>query len=119
MSRAVPQSGLPERFPTALDCVRVCAHENGLHLKTIAAAMHMSPSDLSRKLANNPKDPRRFTLSDFEAYVAFTGDITPVLYLLQKFCPHLNCGDDAAAASALRAAAPQLRALLKQAGVAE
>lgn len=116
MSRTVPAVGLPARFPSALDCVRVCVHENGLHLKTIAAAMSLSPSDLSRKLANNPADPRRFTLNDLEAYVTFTGDTTPIHYLVQKFCTDPQAKQREALA-ALAQLAPQLQALLKQAGV--
>lgn len=110
--------GLAERYSTALEVVRAGAYSNRKPLKTIAADMDVSPSDLSRKLANNPDDPRRFTLLDLESYVTSTGDIQPVFYLVQKFCtdPQAKQRD---ALAALAKLAPQIQALLKQAGVAE
>ena len=108
--------GLADRYASALECVKTCVYSSAKPLKTIAADMDMSQSDLSRKLANNPEDPRRFSLLDLETYITATGDTTPVLYLAQKFC----VGDDAkqrAALTALAGLAPQLQALLKAAGV--
>lgn len=111
------QPGLAERYVSALECVKTCVYSSAKPLKSIAADMDMSQSDLSRKLANNPDDPRRFSLTDLETYIAATNDTTPVLYLVQKYC----VGDDAkqrAALTALANLAPQLQALLKAAGVA-
>lgn len=119
MSGAVPTGGLPARFATCLECVKVCAHESGRPLYAIAEDMGISPSTLSRKLANNPNDPRRFTLNDLEGYMQSTQDFTPVLYLVQKYIPELAVGARAGALAALQAAVPQLKALLKAAGVAE
>lgn len=104
--------GLTERYDTALDCVRGCVHTNARPLKAVAMDMDMSQSDLSRKLANNPDDPRRFTLNDLEAYIAATGDTTPVLYLAQKYCVDAEVRKREAL-SALAALAPQIQALLK------
>ena len=108
------QPGLTERYDTLQACVSACAHSNAKPLKTIAMDMDMSPSDLSRKLADNPNDPRRFTVSDLEAYIKATGDTKPILYLAQKFC-----GDSEfkrrEALSALAQMAPQIQALLKAA----
>jgi hypothetical protein len=109
--------GLAERYSNALECVKTCVYSSAKPLKTIAADMDMSQSDLSRKLANNPEDPRRFSLVDLETYITATGDTTPILYLAQKFC----VGSDEkqrVALSALASLAPQLQALLKAAGVA-
>lgn len=79
------EAGLVERFPSLLDCVRNGAYTNRNPLKTIAADMDMSQSDLSRKLAGNPDDPRRLSVDDFEKYVDKTGDVTPIYYLVEKF----------------------------------
>ena len=108
--------GLTERYDTVLDCVRAGAYSHSKPLKTIAMDMDMSQSDLSRKLANNPDDPRRFTVGDLEAYVSATGDTTPILYLAQKFCVDSDF-HKREALSALAGLAPQLQALLKAAGV--
>jgi hypothetical protein len=54
-------------------------------LKTIAADMDMSQSDFSRKLSENPDDPRRMSVFDFEKYLAATGDMTPIYYLVEKY----------------------------------
>lgn len=110
------QPGLAERYPTALDCVKTCVYSSAKPLKSIAADMDMSQSDLSRKLANNPDDPRRFSLTDLETYIAATGDTTPVLYLAQKYCVG-NDEKQRVALTALASLAPQLQALLKAAGV--
>lgn len=67
-----------------LECVRACVYSHSRPLKSIAMDMDMSQSDLSRKLADNPNDPRRFTVADLESYVHATGDTTPILYLAQK-----------------------------------
>jgi len=110
--------GLADRYTSALEVVRAGAYSNRKPLKTIAADMDVSPSDLSRKLANNPDDPRRFTVLDLEAYVTSTGDVQPILYLVQKFCTDPQAKQREALA-ALAKLAPQIQALLKQAGVAE
>lgn len=108
--------GLTERYETVLDCIKSSIYSSEKPLKTIAANMDMSPSDLSRKLAGNPDDPRRFSVQDLERYVEITGDTIPILYLAQKFC--VDAGEkQKAAPSALASMAPQLQALLKAAGV--
>ena len=73
------EPGLAERHQTALDCVRECAYTHKHPLKTLAADMDMSQSELSRKLAHNPDDPRRFTLDDLEKFLTATGDMTPIV----------------------------------------
>lgn len=107
--------GLTERYSSVLECIRACAYGNAKPLKTIAMDMDMSQSDLSRKLANNPDDPRRFTVSDLESYVSVTGDTTPILYLAQKYCAD-NEFRQREALTALANMAPQIQALLKAAG---
>lgn len=79
------EAGLIERFPSLLDCIRTGAYTNRNPLKTIAADMDISQSDLSRKLAGNPDDPRRFSVDDLEKYIEKTGDVTPIYYLVEKF----------------------------------
>ena len=110
--------GLAERHGSVLDCVKTCIYSNAKPLKTLAADMDMSASDLSRKLANNPDDPRRFSVNDLEAYLQVTGDTTPILYLAQKYCVG-NEEKQRAALTALAGLAPQLQALLKAAGVSQ
>ena len=106
---------LTERHTSVLECVRACVYSNAKPLKTIAMDMDMSQSDLSRKLANNPDDPRRFTVGDLESYVQVTGDITPILYLAQKYCANKEVAQREALA-ALANMAPQIQGLLKAAG---
>lgn len=77
--------GLAERHDSLLACIRQCAYTHRNPLKTLAADMDISQSDLSRKLAGNPEDPRRFTVEDLEKFIVATGDITPVLYLVEKY----------------------------------
>lgn len=109
--------GLTELYDSALACVRARVYQQGKPLKTIAADMDLSQSELSRKLAANPDDPRNFTLGDLERYVRATGDTVPIQWLVQEFCadPALR---EREALSALAAMAPQIQALLKAAGAA-
>jgi AraC-like DNA-binding protein len=107
--------GLAERHQSALDCVRECAYTHKHPLKTLAADMDMSQSELSRKLAHNPDDPRRFTLDDLEKFLTATGDMTPIYYLVEKFLEDADLRQRRAL-SELANLAPQLAALIKQAG---
>ena len=79
------EPGLAERHDSLLACVRQCAYTSRNPLKTIAADMDMSQSELSRKLSGNPDDPRRFSVDDLETFVTKTKDITPILYLVEKY----------------------------------
>ena len=110
------QPGLTELRTSCLDCVDAQIKSSGKPLKTVAADMDMSSSELSRKLSANEHDPRHFTLADFEKYLSSTGDTTPILYLAQKYCVS-NVVKRDQALSALANMAPQLQALLKAAGV--
>ena len=79
------EPGLAERHESLLACLRQCAYTHRNPLKTLAADMDMSQSDLSRKLSGNPEDPRRFTVDDLERFVTASGDVTPILYLVEKY----------------------------------
>lgn len=79
------EAGLTDSYPTCREYVAARIHQQGRPQKAIAADMDYSPSDLSRKLAQNPDDSRRFTLDDLERFVEVTGDTKPILYLVEKF----------------------------------
>lgn len=77
------ESGLTAAYPTCLEYVAARIHQQGRPQKAVAADMDLSPSDLSRKLADTPN--RTLSLNDFERYITVTGDTKPVLYLVEKF----------------------------------
>lgn len=79
------EPGLADRHESLLACIRQCAYSHRNPLKTIAADMDQSQSELSRKLSEGHDDPRRFTVDDLEKFVKATGDITPILYLVEKY----------------------------------
>lgn len=106
--------GLTERHDTLLACVRECAYTHRNPLKTIAADMDMSASELSRKLAGNAGDPRHMTVEDLERFIEATGDTTPVQWLIEKYMQDGGQRQKQAIA-ALARLAPIIEALTKQA----
>jgi hypothetical protein len=79
------EQGLTESYGSCREYVAARVHQQHRSQKSIAADMDYSPSDLSRKLSQNPDDSRRFTLDDLEKYMDATGDTDPVLYLAEKY----------------------------------
>lgn len=79
------EPGLTERHRSLLDCVRESAYSFRNPLKTIAADMDLSESDLSRRLRNDPTDKRSFSICDLEKFISATGDVTPIHYLIEKY----------------------------------
>lgn len=110
------EPGLTERYASALACVVSCAHSSRKPLKAIAADMDLSQSDLTRKLAQNPNDSRRFALDDLERFVDATGDLTPIYYLVEKYLAD-DSDRQRRAIAELSKALPQIAALIKAAGV--
>ncbi|MFT0547469.1 phage regulatory CII family protein [Allopusillimonas ginsengisoli] len=106
--------GLTERHDRLLDCIRQGAYSHRNPLKTIAADMDMSQSELSRKLANNPDDPRRLSVGDLEKYIEATNDTTPIYWLIEKYLQDDGVKQKHAMA-ALTKALPDLLALFKAA----
>ena len=76
---------LADSYSSCREYVAALVHQQGRPQKAIAADMDYSPSDLSRKLAQNPDDSRRFTLDDLEKFMEVTGKADPVLYLASKW----------------------------------
>jgi hypothetical protein len=70
-------AGLAESYGTCREYVASRVHHQGRPQKAIAADMDYSPSDLSRKLAQNP--------DDLEKFMAVSGDKSPILYLVEKY----------------------------------
>lgn len=105
--------GLAERWRSLKACVRERIYGHAKPLKSIAADMDYSESDLSRKLGDNPNDPRNFTCDDLEAYIQNTGDTTPILYLVEKYAVNPEA-KRAFAAAELAKALPEILALAKQ-----
>lgn len=101
------ERGMAEVYTSCREYIAARVHQLGKPQKSIAADMDYSPSDLSRKLAQNPDDSRRFTLDDLEKYVQVTGDKKPVLYLVEKY---LSKVDESALLAQIEALQSQLAA---------
>lgn len=79
------EGGISDRHESCISVVRAGAYAYRKGLKSLASDMDLSQSELSRKLADNPNDPRNFTLDDLELYVTKSGDLDPIFYLVEKY----------------------------------
>jgi hypothetical protein len=112
------EPGLTDRHTTCLAVVKQGAYTHRNPLKTLAADMDMSLSELSRKLGDNPNDVRQFTLNDFEVYLEKSGDLDPIYYLIEKFLTDEDV-KQRRALNQLAKQVPNLMALLKQVNAAQ
>lgn len=111
------EPGLTAKYPTLLHCVSAVIQARP-PLKTVAADLDCSPSILSRKISTaadqDPDQKRVFNVDDLERYIQHYQDITPVLYLVEKYLQ-----DDATrqrqALAQLEHAIPDLIALVRAA----
>lgn len=110
------EPGLAERWRSLKACVRERVYKHIKPLKAIAADMDLSESDLSRKLADHPTDPRNLTCDDLERYIQATHDTTPIFYLIEKYAVSQDA-KRAFAAAEFAKALPEMLALAKQMGV--
>lgn len=104
--------GLTERYPSLLEAVRAQVYGCGRPLKAIAADADMSQSDLSRKLGDNPNDPRRLTVEDLEKLIDATGSVMVVHWMVERFLQSDQDKRDRALAEIHRQL-PQFLALMK------
>lgn len=79
------EHGLTQRFPILMDVVRNDVEHCGKLKKIIAADMGLSPSEFSRILADNPDDPRNFTLDMLPDFIRATGRRTTIYWLIEAF----------------------------------
>jgi len=79
------EAGLVDAYPTVREFLANRVHHQGKAQKSVAADMDLSPSHLSRKCAQSPDDSMRMTLDDFERFIDTQGDVSPVLYLVEKY----------------------------------
>jgi AraC-like DNA-binding protein len=110
------EPGLAERHKSLKACVRERIYANPKPLKALAAEMDLSPSELTRKLSENPHETRDFTVDDLEAFLKATGDHSPIYYLIEKYAVSVDA-KRAYAAAELAKALPGIMALAKQLGV--
>ena len=109
------EPGLADRWGSLKACVRERVYANKKPLKAVAADMDLSESDLSRKVGGNPDDPRNFSIDDLERFITTTGDVTPILYLVEKYSVSATA-KRAYAAAEFAKMLPEMIALAKQMG---
>jgi hypothetical protein len=80
------EPGLVERFPEFIDCLKASVYGSRKQFKAIAADLDYSSSELSRKFAGNPNDPVHFPVKDLARVIESTGDLSPIYWLIEKFC---------------------------------
>ncbi|MBI3393305.1 MAG: hypothetical protein HY039_08960 [Nitrospirae bacterium] len=73
------------RFASFHEAIRHSVYSCGRQLKYLAADLGMSPSELSRKLADNPNDPVHFPADRLPDLLRATGDMTPLYFLIDEF----------------------------------
>jgi hypothetical protein len=98
--------------PSLKACVAAGIYSRGI--VAVAGKIDASPSHLSEALSGN--DRRKFDVDDLEAYIAATGDTTPIQYLAAKFLRDPAIGQ-AEALQRLVGIAETLPALIAQAGL--
>lgn len=110
------EPGLTHQFVEFRDVVKASVYSCGRQLKSVAADLDMTSSELSRKLADNPNDPVNFPLHMLPALVRATGDKRPIYWLVETFLEDEDVKRQRALAQ-LSDLMPQLMALTKAATV--
>lgn len=108
------ETSLIQQYPTFRDVVNASVYGCGRQLKAIAGDLDMSPSELSRKLADNPKDLVHFPYEKIPALIEATGDKRPVLWLVEMFLDDPVAKKQSAIDSLARML-PEIAALVKEA----
>lgn len=107
--------GLLDQFPDFKACIRASVYGCGKAFKAVAADIDMSPSELSRKLSDNPNDTVHFPADRLPDLMAATGDLRPVYWLIERFLEDKET-KRTRAISDLAKMLPQIHVLLKTAG---
>lgn len=108
------EGGLTDQFPLFRDCIRSAVYGCGRQFKAVAADLDMSPSKLSRMLADNPNDTLNFPLDLLPSLIDATKDKSPIYWLIESFLEDPEQRRNRAV-SQIESMLPQLSALLKQA----
>lgn len=77
------EQGISQRHMSLRDCMATGVYQRGLG--RVAGQIDMAPSKLSEKLAGGTDRKRDIGLDEFEDYIAKTGDVSPIHYLVDKF----------------------------------
>jgi hypothetical protein len=108
------EAGLTQQFPEFRDVVRASVYSCGRALKSVAADLDMTSSELSRKLNDNPADPVNFPVHLLPALIRATGDKRPVYWLIEAFLED-DVTKQKRAVAQLADMLPKLKALLDSA----
>lgn len=110
------EPGLSARSRSLREHLATQVYQRGL--TAVAGKIDLSPSKLTEKLAgaDSGGKPRGLTVDELEAYIAATGDTSPVLYLIDKFLRDPTVQQQEALAR-FATALPALVALAEAAGL--
>ena len=111
------EPGLCDRYPALMDAVRARVAAVTRARKALAADMDLSESELSRKLAENDNDTRRFTVADLQALCDAEGPGVILEWMIARYSQTPE-QLQANAAMQLAQLMPQILALAKVASAA-
>ncbi len=83
---------LTERYRSLKETVAAGVYRRGL--KRLAADLDVAPGNLSVMLSDDGQ--RHFDLNLLEAYIQKTGDLTPINYLVARYCGDRSAARDEA-----------------------
>jgi len=106
------EPGLAERHLSLRECVASGIYQRGLG--RVALDLNKAPGNLSVELSGDAD--RHFSVDSLEAYIAKSGDITPIHYLIDKFLQDKS-NAQAQAMAQLGPILAQLAPLMRQAGL--
>lgn len=104
--------GLSTTHRSLRECVATGVYRRGLG--RVAGDVDMAPSALCEALAG--ADRRKLDVDALEAYIASSGDLSPIYYLVDKFCRD-PAAQQLEAMAKLAALAQELPAMLAAAGL--
>jgi len=108
------EGGLLDKYGSFREAVVKTVYGSHRQLKAIAADLDMSPSELSRKLKDNPNDNVEFPLNRFDELLESSEDFTALLWLVEKYLDDADTRQKQAVNELLQLM-PQLHKLVKEA----
>lgn len=85
-------SGLTERFRGVKEVIAAGVYRRGL--KRVAGDLDVAPGNLSVQLSGDGQ--RHFDVDLLERYIETSGDLTPIYYLVSKYCGDRSAARDEA-----------------------